>query len=174
ALASIHENIAAQLVVRAFGLQNLMRARFADELSNLAQATRRAGLLSGVLAASITMSGYALLAFAMGAATFLALGRALTVGSVIAVFELLWFMISAVQQLSNVVEPFQRAAAGLRRVQELLDQEPEVAERPGAAPLPPLSGAIRFASVDFAFPGGETVLTGVDLTLPARQTAAIV
>ena len=79
------------------------------------------------------MSGYALLAFAMGAATYLALARALTVGSVIAVFELLWFMISAVQQLSNVVEPFQRAAAGLRRVQELLDQKPEVAERPGAA-----------------------------------------
>src|SRR4029079_8210973 len=124
--------------------------------------------------ASITMSGYALLAFAMGAATYLALARALTVGSVIAVFELLWFMISAVQQLSNVVEPFQRAAAGLRRVQELLDQKPEVAERPGAAALPPLSGSIRFESVDFAFPGGEAVLRDVDLILPARQTVAIV
>ena len=120
------------------------------------------------------MSGYALLAFAMGAATYLALARALTVGSVIAVFELLWFMISAVQQLSNVVEPFQRAAAGLRRVQELLDQKPEVAERPGAADLPPLSGSIRFESVDFAFAGGEAVLRDVDLTLPARQTVAIV
>jgi ATP-binding cassette subfamily B protein len=174
ALAATHENIAAQLVVRAFGLQNLMRARFAEELSDLAQATRRAGLQNGVLAASITMSGYALLAFAMGAATSLALARALTVGSVIAVFELLWFMISAVQQLSNVVEPFQRAAAGLRRVQELLDQKPEVAERPGAADLPPLSGSIRFESVNFAFAGGEAVLRDVDLTLPARQTVAIV
>src|SRR5712691_8560974 len=110
ALASMHENIAAQLVVRAFGLQERMRARFAGELSGLAQATRRAGLQSGLLAASMTMSGYALLAFAMGAATSLALAGALTVGSVIAVFELLWFMISAVQQLSSVVEPFQRTA----------------------------------------------------------------
>ena len=83
-------------------------------------------------------------------------------------------MISAVQQLSSVVEPFQRAASGLRRVQQLLDQKPEVAERPGAVALPPLSGAIRFASVDFAFPGGETVLKNVDLTLPARRTVAIV
>ena len=173
-LASMHENIAAQLVVRAFGLQELMRARFAGELSGLAHTTRRAGLHSGLLAASMTMSGYALLAFAMGAATTLALAGDLTVGSVIAVFELLWFMISAVQQLSSVVEPFQRAAAGLRRVQELLDQKPDVAERAGAGDLPPLTGAIRFASVDFAFPGGETVLTGVDLTLPARQTVAIV
>ena len=174
ALASIHENIAAQLVVRAFGLQALMRARLADNLAGLAQATRRAGLQSGLLAASITMSGYALLAFAMAAATSLALAGALTVGSVIAVFELLWFMISAVQQLSNVVEPFQRAAAGLRRVPELLAQTPEVAERPGAADLPPLSGSIRFESVDFAFPGGEAALRDVDLTLPARQTVAIV
>jgi ATP-binding cassette subfamily B protein len=83
-------------------------------------------------------------------------------------------MISAVQQLSNVVEPFQRAAAGLRRVRELLDQRPDVTERPDAPPLPPLSGAIRFSSVEFAFPGGATVLKGVDLTLPARQTIAIV
>jgi len=170
----MHENIAAQLVVRAFGLQGLMRSRFAGDLGGLARATARAGLQSGLLTASMTASGYALLAFAMGGATFLALRGALTVGSVIAVFELLWFMISAVQQLSNVVEPFQRAAAGMRRVQELLDQKPEVAERPGAAPLPPLSGAIRFASVDFAFPGREPVLKDVNLTLPAWRTVAIV
>ena len=174
ALVSAHESIAAQLVVRAFGLQDLMRARFADELAGLAQATRGAGLQNGLLAASITMSGYALLAFAMAGATSLALAGALTVGSVIAVFELLWFMISAVQQLSNVVEPFQRAAAGLRRVKELLDEKPEVAELKGARDLPPLSGAIRFESVDFAFAGGEAVLRDVDLVLPARQTVAIV
>jgi ATP-binding cassette subfamily B protein len=83
-------------------------------------------------------------------------------------------MVSAVQQLSNVVEPFQRAASGLRRVQELLDERPEVAERPGAAPLPPLETAITFESVDFAFPGGDQVLKGVDLAIPARQTVAIV
>ncbi|PYQ01265.1 MAG: hypothetical protein DMF82_19720, partial [Acidobacteria bacterium] len=105
-LASMHENIAAHLVVRAFGLQGLMRSRFAGDLGGLARATGRAGLQSGLLTASMTASGYALLAFAMGAATLLALRGALTVGSVIAVFELLWFMISAVQQLSNVVEPF--------------------------------------------------------------------
>jgi ATP-binding cassette subfamily B protein len=173
-LASIHENLAAQVVVRAFGLQKLMQERFASHLDGLESATARAGLVNGLLAASMTASGYALLAFAMGAATFLALRGGLSVGSVIAVFELLWFMISAVQQLANVVEPFQRAASGLRRVQELLDQRPEVAERPGATPLAPLRTAIRLESVSFAFPGGETVLSDVDLTLPARQTVAIV
>jgi ABC-type multidrug transport system fused ATPase/permease subunit len=151
-----------------------MRSRFADDLGRLAGATGRAGLQSGLLTASMTASGYALLAFAMGGATLLALRGALTVGSVIAVFELLWFMISAVQQLSNVVDPFQRAAAGLRRVQDLLDQRPEITERPAAPPLPPLTGAIRFSGVEFAFPGGAAVLKGIDLTLPARRTIAIV
>jgi ATP-binding cassette subfamily B protein len=170
----MHENLAAQVVIRAFGLQKRMQARFASDLAGLEQATGHAGLVNGLLAASMTASGYALLAFAMGSATVLALRGDLTVGSVIAVFELLWFMISAVQQLANVVEPFQRAASGLRRVQELLDQQPEVTERPGAAPLPPLSAAIQFESVSFAFPGGEPVLKSVELTLPARKTVAIV
>ena len=173
-LESMHENIAAQLVIRAFGLQKLMAARFGADLDGLSRAARHAGLQSGLLAASMTASGYALLAFAMGGATWLAMRGALTAGSVIAIFELLWFMVSAVQQLSNVVEPFQRAASGLRRVQELLDERPEVSERPGAAPLPALQTAIAFDSVDFAFPGGDEVLKGVDLTIPARQTVAIV
>jgi ATP-binding cassette, subfamily B, bacterial len=173
-LASMHENIAAQLVVRAFGLQKLTRSRFAADLDGLARASAQAGLQSGLLAASMTASGYALLALAMGGATFLAIRGAVTVGSVIAIFELLWFMVSAVQQLANVVEPFQRAASGLRRVQELLDERPEVAERPGAAPLSPLATGIRFEAVDFAFPGGETVLKDVDLTIPARRTVAVV
>ena len=110
----------------------------------------------------------------MAAATALALRGSLTVGSVIAVFELLWFMISAVQQLSGVVEPFQRAAAGLRRVQEVLDEAPEIVEREGARDLPPLTGAIRFSSVGFAYPDAEAVLRDIDLTLPARRTVAIV
>ncbi|PYQ15456.1 MAG: hypothetical protein DMF80_09135 [Acidobacteria bacterium] len=173
-LASMHENLAGQLVVRAFGLQGLMRSRFAGDLDALARATGRAGLQSGLLAASMTASGYALLAFAMGSATLLSLRGALTVGSVIAIFELLWFMISAVQQLSGMVEPFQRAAAGLRRVQSLLDQRPDVAERPDAAALPPLAREIRFSSVDFAFPRGGTVLEDVTLVLAARRTVAIV
>lgn len=173
-LASMHENLAAQVVIRAFGLQKRMQSSFASDLDGLAHATGHAGLVNGLLAASMTASGYALLAFAMGSATALALRGDLTVGSVIAIFELLWFMISAVQQLANVVEPFQRAASGLRRVQELLDQRPEVTERPGATPLPPLSAAIQLESLSFAFPGGETVLKDVDLTLPARKTVAIV
>jgi len=173
-LESMHENLAAQLVIRAFGLQTLMRARFGGDLDGLARAAAHSGLQSGLLAASMTASGYALLAFAMGCATFLAIRGELTAGSVIAIFELLWFMVSAVQQLANVVEPFQRAGSGLRRVQELLDERPEVAERPGASPLPPLAQAIRFDAVDFAFPGDGAVLKGVDLTIPARKTVAIV
>ena len=173
-LASMHENIAAQLVVRAFGLQGLMRSRFSADLAGLARASAQAGLQNGLLAASMTASGYALLALAMAAATFLAIHGVVTVGSVIAIFELLWFMVSAVQQLSGIVEPFQRAASGLRRVQQLLDERPEVADRPGAPPLPALHTGIRFESVDFAFPGGETVLKDVDLTIPARRTVAVV
>src|SRR5262249_23443685 len=85
-VASMHETLAGQLVVRAFGLQDRMRARFKDDLTAQARATTRSGLRNGLLAASMTASGYALLAFAMGSASFLALKGALTVGSVVAVF----------------------------------------------------------------------------------------
>src|SRR5439155_22684614 len=70
-LASMHENIAAQLVVRAFGLQGLMRSRFAQDLAGMARATGQAGLQSGLLTASMTARGCALVAFSMASATLL-------------------------------------------------------------------------------------------------------
>lgn len=173
-LATMHEGLAAHLVVRAFGLGPHMRERLGADLQRLARSTARAGLLNGILAASMTASGYALLALTMGAATALAIHGALSVGSVIAVFELLWFMVAAVQSLSSAVAPLQKAAAGMRRVQDLLDERPEVAQATGARPLPPLTQAIRFEHVEFAHAAGPAVLRDVTVTIRAGRSVAIV
>jgi ATP-binding cassette subfamily B protein len=173
-IGTMHENLAAQLVIKAFGLRDLALARFRSELDQLGRSTTRAGLLGGVLAATMTAGGYALLALWMGAGTFLALRNELSVGSLIAVFELLWFMASAVAQLSGVVPPFQQAAAGMQRIQELLRERAEVMDARDARPLPRLSEAIRFHDVTFSHGGAGPILNGVDVTIRARQSVAIV
>ena len=72
-------------------------------------------------------------------------------------------MISAVQQLANVCGAVPaRGPSGLRRVQELLDQKPEVTERRARrrcrrSPRQPVR--VR----DFRVPWGEPVLNGVEL-----------
>jgi ABC-type multidrug transport system fused ATPase/permease subunit len=61
----------------------------------------------------------------------------------------------------------------------VLDETPEVLDRPGAQPLPHITGHVRFEDVHFTYglrggELGEEVLHGIDLGVPAGTTVALV
>jgi ATP-binding cassette subfamily B protein len=65
--------------------------------------------------------------------------------------------------------------AALDKIFELLDEEPDLRDKPGALALPRLRGEIAFEDVTFAYaPGGEPALREIDLRVPAGQTIALV
>jgi ATP-binding cassette subfamily B protein len=78
------------------------------------------------------------------------------------------------RSLGNLVGTAQRAIAGGTRIFEVLDAVPEVAERPGARPLPGGGGRLVFEGVAFAYEGGPPVLDGVDLEVPEGRTVAVI
>ena len=166
--AMAQENVDAQPVVRAFGLQSILAGRFQAELANLARATMRVGWIAGLQGVSINASGAFLMIVSIGVGTVLALRGQLSVGALFAFFELLWWMVSAVQQLADVVLPFQYAAAAMQRIDEVLRVPPAVIDDPHAVPAPPLRSEIRFDRVSFGY------LKDVSLTLPAGKRTVIV
>lgn len=86
--------------------------------------------------------------------------------------RLVWPMV-AVGWVMNMVE---RASASLKRIREIMDVEPAIADLPAAAaPLPAaMRGGIRIENLDFAYEGGPPVLSGIALDAPAGSTVAIV
>ncbi|HMC21260.1 MAG TPA: ATP-binding cassette domain-containing protein [Thermoanaerobaculia bacterium] len=174
-VATVQENIAAQPVVRAFGLHAIVVRRFRSQLANLAQSTNRVGWLAGLQGVSINASGALLMVVSIGIGTVLALRGHLSVGALFAVFELLWWMVSAVQQLSDVVLPFQYAAGGMQRIEEVLRARPAVIDMVDAAPAPLLRGAIQFDGVTFRYgESGKPQLENLAVTIPAGQSVAVV
>jgi ATP-binding cassette subfamily B protein len=84
-----------------------------------------------------------------------------------------------VQQLSQLYNTFLSATAALDKIIGVLDEMPEVADRPGARPLPHIEGHVRFEDVHFSYglrggELGEEVLHGIDLDVPAGTTVALV
>ena len=82
------------------------------------------------------------------------------------------------QDLSQFYNTFQSAAAALEKISGVLDEEPQVAEPADPVTLPPpgtgTSGrSVTFESVRFGY-RRKTVLPGLDLSIPAGQTAALV
>ena len=86
----------------------------------------------------------------------------------------------------------QRARASAGRIYEVLDEQPEIVDRPNAAHLPPPVGAVRFDDVRFGYARGgegspagegdlgphdstaEGVLRGFSLAIEPGETVAIV
>ncbi|MFN8570392.1 MAG: ATP-binding cassette domain-containing protein, partial [Kouleothrix sp.] len=67
-----------------------------------------------------------------------------------------------------------RASVSAERIFEVLDTPNEVADRPGAQPLPPAQGRVAFEHVSFRYAGGESkVLDDVSFVAEPGQTIAI-
>jgi ATP-binding cassette, subfamily B, multidrug efflux pump len=104
--------------------------------------------------------------------------------------QLIWPMIA----IGWVVNLFQRGTASVLRIDELLKQQPAIADSPGIVVAEPpvissgritegvrldasprIQGSITFRNLTFAYPtGGPTVLHNISLDIPAGSSLAIV
>jgi subfamily B ATP-binding cassette protein MsbA len=83
-------------------------------------------------------------------------------------------MFQPIKRLSRANNVIQQAAPCLDRIREVLDVPPLVQDKPGAYPLPPIQGRVRFEKVGFAYHADRPVLFDIDFEVLPRQTAALV
>jgi ABC-type multidrug transport system fused ATPase/permease subunit len=82
-----------------------------------------------------------------------------------------------IQQLSQLYTTYQSGMAALDKIYELLDEQPELVDAPGATELPQLRGELSFDHVTFRYGSGDDAtdaLRDIDLHVPAGQTVALV
>jgi len=100
---------------------------------------------------------------------------ALPIADLVAFFLYLELLYQPVRALSNIWENIQEAIAGADRIAELLDEDPDVVERPDAIELPGrANGEIRFHNVCFHYDAGDWVLQDIDLDIEPGSVAALV
>lgn len=105
----------------------------------------------------------------------LILGQRLAVAELVAFFLYLELFYQPLHHLSDAWEKIQEALASSDRVTELLDETPEVDERPGAIALPSRArGEIEFQNVGFGYLADDRVLRNINLHIPAHSTVALV
>ncbi len=68
----------------------------------------------------------------------------------------------------------QRAKASAERIFEILDEEPDIVDRPDAAPLTEVRGSIEFDSVRFSYGDGAPVLDDCSFRIEPGETVALV
>jgi len=171
--AQIAESVAGMAVVQAFNRERRFQAEF-DALNeaNRAQSTYVQKIFS-VFFPSIEFLGVLAMVAVLYVGSHLYAQDTLTIGTLITAIYLLQLVFQPLQELSDVYGQLQSAGAAMVKIASILDEEPEIRDRPGAKPLPRLSGDLDIDSVIFAY-GKDPVLHGVSFRVPPGGCFALV
>jgi len=173
ALSVVHEVLGAARVVKAFGQEDREGQRFVERSDAGLRARLRLALLEGTF--SMWMAGIT----AAGVAAVLYLGArdvqagVLTLGELLLVLGYLGQIYSPLKTLGKKVASLQSHLAGAERAFALLDESPDVPERPDARALGRAHGALAFRGVWFAYEQERPVLRDVAFDLEPGQCVGI-
>ncbi len=173
-MAASQENLSAQPVIKAFGLEQRAIESYRARLLAVFRAILRVVTLGAVFNASVGMAITIGQLLVLGVGGYLVIEESITLGTLVAFVGLLPSFFEPITALATVGQTVQKASGALERVREVLDAPIEIADRPGATPLGPLAGEIRLERVTFGYEPGRAVLHELDLAIPAGSHVAIV
>ena len=186
-------NVAGALLVKLFGRPDEESAQYDARAARVRDIGVSIAAQRSMFLVALTLMASLATALVYGLGGVLAVDGAMTVGTLLALAALLGRLYAPLTALSNVRVDVMAAMVSFERVFEVLDLEPLVRESPSARALPDGPLGVRFDDVTFAYPdadvvslesleanvtgdrrGGEAVLRGIDLDVPAGALVALV
>jgi ABC-type multidrug transport system fused ATPase/permease subunit len=172
--ATLAEDIAGMRIVQAFTREDRNIGHFHEVAEHYREANMRTVVLNALYFPFVDLVSSVALAVVLGYGGYLYFGGAVSLGTLFAFTLYVQNFFDPVQQLSQLYSTFLSATAALDKIMDVLDEEPQVLDKPGARELPTVEGQVRFEHVRFGYGEGPNVLPDLDLDVPAGTTAALV
>jgi len=173
--ATLAEDIAGMRIVQAFTRERTNIQNFRNVAERYRDSNMQTVVLNGVYFPFVDLLSSVALAVVLGYGGHLYFQGEVTLGTLFAFMLYVQNFFDPVQQLSQLYNTFLSATAALDKIVDVLDEEPEVLDKPDAQPLPRVEGHVRFENVRFGYgEEGPDVVHGLDLDVPAGTTVALV
>ncbi len=98
----------------------------------------------------------------------------MTIGTLTAFLLYLRMFFEPMQEITQFFNTFQSASSALEKLAGVLARPPAIADPPRPVALPRARGEVTFDGVEFEYVPGRPVLPGLELSVPAGQTVALV
>jgi len=169
----MHETIAGNRIVKAFGMEAHEKNRFRRENERLLKYTLKAVLVRSVNSAAMEFLGGVGIVSIMLYGGYQIISEKMTAGNLLSFLAALISLYDPVKRLANIYNSIQQGLAAADRVYDLLDRPIEIVEQPDAITLEPARKHLEFRNVFFGY-GAKPVLSGISFRVDAGQVVAVV
>ena len=173
-LSALQEGITGVRVIQAYAREDEQIRRFEESNRALFRSHMHSVKVSTWYFGLIEFAGIASSALIIGIGGWLVHRGSVSLGTVVAFVLLLANLFDPVQQLSQLYNTLQSAAAALHKLFGILDATPDVDEVASPTELPP-AGDVVVNNITFSYAAGSRpALENVNLTLTAGTRLALV
>ena len=160
--------------VKYFGAEEREAQRYDQSMATYEQASVKSYTSLAVLNAGQAVIFTAALTGCMVMAVLDIMAGTKTIGDFVMVNALLLQLFIPLNFMGMVYREIKQSLTDIERMMDVLAESPEVADRPGAVPLQPVGGTIRFENVRFCYEPERIILDGLSFEVPAGKMVAIV
>ena len=160
--------------VKVFGNERLENERYGQSLRSWVAASLKNNYSLSYLNAGQGLIIAIGLTILMIVAANGVVDETLTMGDFVMVNAFLIQLYIPLNFLGSVYRDLNHSLVDMEKMFDLLDQEPEVIERPDAKPLKVGSGEVRFENVSFAYGPDKPILKDISFTIPGGGMLAVV
>ncbi|WP_429809454.1 ABC transporter ATP-binding protein [Ensifer sp. B1-9] len=172
--ARIEENVGGIRVVQAFANEEHERSLFETDNQNYRRTKLEAYRIMAASTSLSYMSMRLTQLIVMITGCYFVLTGELTNGGFVSFLLLVGVFFRPVEKINSVIETYPKGIAGFKRFLELMETEPDIEDRPGAADVAGLKGDITYSGVSFGYSAEKPIIQNIDLMIHAGETIAFV
>jgi len=172
--AYLNEHLSGMSTTQLYTDEAISYRRFVELNEDHRRANRDQIRASATFPPLISLTRSGTLALLVAAGSYWIIGGEMTIGTLVAFWQLIDQFFTPIEDLSEKYSTLQAAMASSERIFGLLDTQPTVVDPVEPVDLPAVRGEVRFDHVSFAYNNGDWVLDGIDFTIRAGESVAIV
>ena len=155
--------------VKAYTMEEQETARATVAIEKIFFLTRKAARVQAISRPLMESLGGIAMALAILYGGSQVIDGEMTTGELASFLAALLAAYKPMKNIANLNATLQQGLAAAQRVFSILDIEPQIADRDGAAPLAQVRGEIKFDDVRFSYSSKGTALNGIDLDIAAGK-----
>ncbi len=171
---NLQENISGMRVIQSLNREGTNHKTFQGLNKDHMEANLSSQRFAASLMPSVEILGGTAMALVVIFGGLMTLNGALEVGVVVAFALYIQRFFEPIRNLTMQYTQMQRAMTSASHIFELIDEKPEIVEKPGAKTMPQVVGEVVFKGVRFRYTPDVEVLQGIDLRMKPGETVAVV